>query len=149
VGISVAYVGIQCRPATGNSDATQGEEDQYVKHPGFPALPTSTPLTYTLTMKACLSQKHTERPTFSQILQLLGDLQKEVSKGTYMDATGRMQVRDTNIMSIIDNIAKFAPIGSAFIAYIVKVADDIAYWLRDSVSELLPIHCAALLQPMR
>lgn len=50
------------------------------------------PLTFALTMKACLSQKHTERPSFAQILQLLADLQKEVSKGSYVDSTGRVQV---------------------------------------------------------
>jgi hypothetical protein len=80
---------LACRPAT---DCTEGEGEQYVAHPDFPHLPPDAPLTFALTMKACLSQKHTERPTFNQILQLLRDLQKEVGHGTYVDSTGRVQV---------------------------------------------------------
>lgn len=67
--------------------------DQYEIHPEFPLLDSSVPLTYTLTMKACLSQKYTERPSFTQVLQLLNDVQIEVSKGRYMDGTGSVQVR--------------------------------------------------------
>jgi hypothetical protein len=66
--------------------------DQYEIHPEFPLLQAGVPLTYTLTMKACLSNKYTERPSFSQVLQLLNDVQIEVAKGRYMDGTGRVQV---------------------------------------------------------
>lgn len=66
--------------------------DQYEIHPEFPLLQAGVPLTYTLTMKACLSHKYTERPSFSQVLQLLNDVQVEVAKGRYMDGTGRVQV---------------------------------------------------------
>jgi len=67
--------------------------DQYEIHPEFPLLDACVPLTYTLTMKACLSHKYTERPSFAQVLQLLNDVQVEVSKGRYMDGTGSVQVR--------------------------------------------------------
>jgi serine/threonine protein kinase len=77
-----------CRPET---DGTHGE-DQYIAHPEFAALPPDAPLTFALTMKACLSSKHVERPTFNQILQLLRDLQKEVARGSYVDSAGRVQV---------------------------------------------------------
>ena len=67
--------------------------DQYAMHGDFPLLQASTPLTYTLTMKACLSNKYAERPSFAQVLQLLNDVQMEVATGRYMDGTGRVQVR--------------------------------------------------------
>ena len=66
--------------------------DQYEMHPDFPLLPSRVPLTFTLTMKACLSPKPAERPSFPQVLQLLSDVQGEVAKGRYMDATGHVQV---------------------------------------------------------
>jgi hypothetical protein len=84
-------LGVTCRPAT---EGTEGEGETYVAHPDFPHLPADAPLTFALTMKACLSHKHTERPTFNQILQLLRDLQKEVGHGSYVDSTGRVQVHN-------------------------------------------------------
>lgn len=82
-----------CRADTNDSNKTADGADGYTAHPDFPTLSPQVPLTFALTMKACLSQKHTERPSFAQILQLLADLQKEVSKGSYVDSTGRVQAR--------------------------------------------------------
>jgi hypothetical protein len=64
----------------------------YVRHPDFPHLPASVPLTYTLTMQACLSESHGERPTFEQVIVLLRDLCAEVAKGQYIDTAGCLQV---------------------------------------------------------
>ena len=52
----------------------------------------AVPLTYSLTMKACLRQHAMERPTFDQILELLRDVVKEVARGRYLDGDGRLQV---------------------------------------------------------
>jgi serine/threonine protein kinase len=85
----------RARPACSDRDITSDMDynDQYEIHPEFPLLHAGVPLTYTLTMKACLSPKYTERPSFSQVLQLLKDVHVEVAKGRYMDGTGRVQVR--------------------------------------------------------
>ena len=53
-----------------NSDTPAGRgacTEQYTMQPSFPALPTAVPLTYTLTMHACLSTAPEERPTFEQV----------------------------------------------------------------------------------
>ena len=63
------------------------------------------PLTYTLTMKACLSHKYTERPSFAQVLQLLHDVQGEVAAGRYMDGTGRVQVRASVLPRLVHALA--------------------------------------------
>ena len=42
----------------------------YVLNPAFPTLPTAVPLTYTLTMHACLSASPDERPSFEQVRPL-------------------------------------------------------------------------------
>ena len=39
---------------------------EYVPHPDFMDLPKAAPLTFTLTMHACLSLNPAERPTFEQ-----------------------------------------------------------------------------------
>lgn len=61
---------------------------------GFPDLPASVPLTFTLTMKACLSELPRERPSFGQILSLFDDVLTEVNEGHYLNSAGRVQVGD-------------------------------------------------------
>jgi hypothetical protein len=70
-----------------------GDDDELVLHPLFPNLPSSVPLTYTLTMEACLSSAPEERPSFQQLLTLLADVQHEVALGKYINTVGRVQVR--------------------------------------------------------
>lgn len=53
-------------PASQTEDAGEGWEYEYVPHPDFPDLPSSVPLTFTLTMHACLSLTPSERPSFQQ-----------------------------------------------------------------------------------
>lgn len=48
-------------------DAEEDEGGGYVINPQFPEMPASVPLTYTLTMHACLSASPEERPTFQQV----------------------------------------------------------------------------------
>lgn len=62
-------------------------------HPTFPDLPASVPLTYTLSMHACLSERPTERPSFAQVATLLRDVAVEVSDGCYVNSHARVQVR--------------------------------------------------------
>jgi hypothetical protein len=62
-------------------------------HPDYPTLRENVPLTYALTMKACLRQHAMERPTFDQILELLQDVCSEVDRGKYLDGDGRVRVR--------------------------------------------------------
>ena len=50
------------------------------------------PLTYTLTVKACLSARPADRPAFSQLLTLLADMVNEVAQGRYVNSEGRAQV---------------------------------------------------------
>jgi hypothetical protein len=69
------------------------DDDELVLHPLFPNLPSSVPLTYTLTMEACLSSAPEERPSFQQLLTLLADVQYEVALGKYINTVGRVQVR--------------------------------------------------------
>ena len=60
--------------AGGDYETLEPEEDEeaekqkvYVINPEFPRLPSSVPLTYTLTMVACLCSNPDERPTFAQV----------------------------------------------------------------------------------
>lgn len=48
-------------------DKKTNQEVQYMAHPAFPDVPEATPLTYTLTMHACLCMSPAERPTFDQV----------------------------------------------------------------------------------
>lgn len=48
-------------------EAGEGWEYDYVPHPEFPDLPSAVPLTFTLTMHACLSLTPSERPSFRQV----------------------------------------------------------------------------------
>lgn len=76
--------------ASGSQRAQQRRE--YVIDAAFPALPASVPLTFALTMEACLSPTPEERPAFAQVLTLLADVQAEVALGEYVNAVGRVQV---------------------------------------------------------
>eukprot|EP00892_Ulva_mutabilis_P009199 jgi/Ulvmu1/6651/UM003_0289.1 len=60
-------------------------------NPDFPTLSRAAPLTYTLTMKACLSADAAERPSFAQVRTLLQDMQMELSRGRYIDSDGQVQ----------------------------------------------------------
>lgn len=59
----------------------------------FPNLPPSVPMTYTLTMKACLSERPEERPRFKQVATLLSDTAAEVASGEYVNSDGTPTVR--------------------------------------------------------
>jgi hypothetical protein len=73
-----------------------------VHHPAWPDLPASAPLTYTLTMQACLSPQPEERPDFVAVLTLLADVCAEVNTGTYVDSNGRDKVRWSVFMSVLE-----------------------------------------------
>ena len=81
-----------CRPVTQNGAGHGQRSTEYDVHPDYPVLRPVVPLTYSLTMKACLRQHAMERPTFDQILELLRDVVKEVARGRYLDGDGRLQV---------------------------------------------------------
>lgn len=68
------------------------QRTDYEVDPAFPALPASVPLTYALTMEACLSPTPEERPAFAQVLTLLADVDAEIALGEYVNAAGRVQV---------------------------------------------------------
>jgi hypothetical protein len=70
-----------------------GRRPEYRRHPDFPTLPESTPLTYVLAMMACLSSDLAERPTFLEMAQIFRDVQTEVRSGQYIDSCGHVQVR--------------------------------------------------------
>ena len=78
-------VGLVCRFEAGpDEEATP----RFAKDPDFPALPSGTPLTYTLTMQAALSDHAQERPPFEDIAILLRDTADEVRSGTYVNSEG-------------------------------------------------------------
>lgn len=64
-----------------------------VQDPEFPHLPASVPLTFTLAMAACLSERPADRPTFAQLGTIFGDLCSEVARGYYINSAGMLQVR--------------------------------------------------------
>ena len=76
---------------TSNFADSQGRDQGFRTHPMFPSLPSSVPLTYTLTLKACLSEKPSERPSFEQLLSILDDMVGEVATGVYLNARGHPQ----------------------------------------------------------
>ena len=83
-----------CRDELDEPDA-QHARCAFVRHPAFPYLPATVPLTFTLTMKACLSENPDERPTFGQILTIFDDVVFEVASGSYLNSLGQMMVRFT------------------------------------------------------
>ena len=50
------------------------------------------PLTFTLTMKACLSRAAEDVPTFEQLLTLVDDMLDEVQQEEYVDSDGHLRV---------------------------------------------------------
>lgn len=79
-------------PFADKADVDEMDVD-FVMHAGFPELPTVVPLTFTLTMHACLSRLPEERPTFSQIITLFKDMRQELSSGKYIGSLGQSEVR--------------------------------------------------------
>eukprot|EP00892_Ulva_mutabilis_P010030 jgi/Ulvmu1/739/UM010_0112.1 len=65
-----------------------GGDMRFAPHPDFPRVPASVPLTYTLTMVACLSERPEDRPSFSQALDVLADVVAEVRQGSYINSDG-------------------------------------------------------------
>ena len=78
------------RPASQPSQ--DGGEPRFAPHPNFPRVPASVPLTYTLTMVACLSERPEDRPTFTHVLTVLLDVVAEVAQGTYINSDGAILV---------------------------------------------------------
>lgn len=65
-----------------------GGDTRFVPHPDFPRVPASVPLTYTLTMVACLSERPEDRPSFTQAIDVLADVVGEVRQGSYINSDG-------------------------------------------------------------
>lgn len=84
--------------AKANAPSRTKESKKFSRHPDFPKLPASVPLTYTLTMTACLSQIPKERPTFQQLQRILSDLGDEVGRGFYINGQGRAQVCNSHVL---------------------------------------------------
>ena len=82
-----------CRQAAHDDDAGGRRERRLVRHPMFPDLPASVPLTYVLSMKACLSEVPRERPSFDDLTTLLEDCSSEVLTGSYTNSMGHQWVR--------------------------------------------------------
>lgn len=76
-----------------DADDVHDVDVDFVMHAGFPDLPPAVPLTFTLTMYACLSRTPEERPTFAQIRTLFKDLGEELSGGKYINSLGQPEVR--------------------------------------------------------
>jgi hypothetical protein len=66
------------------------------------------PLTYTLMMVACLSEKPGDRPNFDQIVTVLQDIKDEVSSGCYLNSEGTPQVRRDMLSRFLSKTAKQA-----------------------------------------
>ena len=72
--------------------AEEAQVKDYIRHPDFPRVPASVPLTYTLTMLACLSERPEDRPTFTHVLTVLLDVVAEVAQGTFINSDGAILV---------------------------------------------------------
>eukprot|EP00892_Ulva_mutabilis_P012771 jgi/Ulvmu1/9867/UM057_0021.1 len=97
-GTSAAH--LENRPRSDDDDddvnlsdaaAQQKPQFEYLMHPAFPELPEGAPLTFTLTMHACLSPAPTDRPTFDQVQTLFNDLEDEIQSGKYINSQGQPQ----------------------------------------------------------
>lgn len=100
-GVNHAYAAVQGRgamagggppPGLGGLPGFDTSDSDLSHHPEYPSLPAAVPLTYTLVMRACLSQDPAERPAFGHLVSMLEDLKTEVESGSYVDSTGGMQV---------------------------------------------------------
>jgi hypothetical protein len=82
-------------PLPSPKHATNSDEAniEFTRHPGFPDLPADVPLTYALTMHACLCELPGDRPTFSDVVTLLDDTCAEVASGSYLNLKGTRRVR--------------------------------------------------------
>eukprot|EP00892_Ulva_mutabilis_P000885 jgi/Ulvmu1/10798/UM069_0033.1 len=72
-------------------DGGDGGRAELELNPAFPTVPASVPLTFALTMQACLAPAPTDRPAFEQVLTLLRDCEAEVAVGEYVNAAGYIQ----------------------------------------------------------
>eukprot|EP00892_Ulva_mutabilis_P012770 jgi/Ulvmu1/9866/UM057_0020.1 len=88
--------------SSSDAAAQQKPQFEYLMHPAFPELPEGAPLTFTLTMHACLSPAPTDRPTFDQVRTLLSDLNEEVQTGQYINAIGQPQDCSTLNAPLVD-----------------------------------------------
>jgi hypothetical protein len=64
---------------------------QYMRHPDFPSVPVDTPLTCAQALCACLSVAPSQRPSFAQLVVILGDVAKEIATGRYVNSAGQSQ----------------------------------------------------------
>jgi hypothetical protein len=69
-----------------------GDDTTFVQRAEYPRLPASVPLSYTLTMAACLSERPSDRPSFSHLLVLLHDMAIDAATGQYINSVGVLQV---------------------------------------------------------
>jgi hypothetical protein len=83
-----------CRVCRGETRAGTDETHfgEYDINPSYPNLAPYVPLTYALTLHACLRDHHRERPTFAQVIALLEGVQQEVASGEYVDLSGAKRV---------------------------------------------------------
>lgn len=78
----------------------QGNQ-RFEVHPDFPFMPASVPLMYTVAMASCLSHSPQERPSFTQLLSWLRDLEEEVATGTFVDSSGATQVHPSECLNLL------------------------------------------------
>jgi hypothetical protein len=91
--VSKPHFNVCRRKEAGSQDFNSAADHVNIeRHPVFPNLPDTSPLTYSLTTAACLHSDPLERPTFSQVLAVLNDLVAEVASGTYLSAAAIVQV---------------------------------------------------------
>ena len=70
----------------GAAQADEEWEYEYTPHPDFPELPRAAPLTFTLTMHACLSHNPSERPTFRQVRSAADTMPLRPAAGLWLPA---------------------------------------------------------------
>jgi hypothetical protein len=77
---------------TVNASSFKPKSSVFTYHPEFPNLPDKSPMTFLKTMNACLCEDPSARPSFTDILVLLEDLEREVKSGEYLNQVGCYQV---------------------------------------------------------
>lgn len=85
--------GLEGSPGSRQPQFVRRTTPSLMRHPDYPHLPDTVPMTYTLAMKACLSHHPKDRPSFPQILTILHDLKAETETGTYINSGGCLAVR--------------------------------------------------------